>query len=127
MRHNTVSHLGAACAHRPSQRPPWNCWLRSLGSQKKKRHFIKLSFDDTPSSLAERTDNIEATLVMAVASSRVRIAALNSAPPHMPIVGLGSSAGYLYLGPGQGFYVSVLLGKLRNAKHFFESMAACKA
>ena len=45
----------------------------------------------------------------------------------MSSVGLGNSAGYLYLGPGQGFYASVLLGKLRNAKHFFGSMAACKA
>ena len=107
MRHNTVSHLEAACAHRPSQRPPWNCWLRSLGSQKKKmRHFIKLSFDNTRSFLTEHIDNIEAALVMAVASSRARIVVLNSAPPRIPIVGLGSSADYLYLGPGRGFYAS---------------------
>ena len=85
-------------------------------------HFIKLSFDNTQSSLAERIDNIEAALVMAVASSRVRIVVLNSAPPRMPIVGLGSSADDLY----QGFYASVL-SKFRNAKQFFGSMAACKA
>lgn len=77
--------------------------------------------------MAERIDNIEAALVMAVASSRVRTAVLNSAPPRMPIVRLGSSAGYLYLGPGQGFYASVRLGKLRNTKHFFGRTAACKA
>ena len=127
MRRNIVSHPDAVCAHRPSQRPPWNCWLRSLGSQKKKRHFIKLSFDNTRNPLAERIDNIEATLVMAIASSRVRAAVLNSAQPRMPSVGLGNSAGYLYLGPGQGFYASVLLGKLRNTKHFFRRTAACKA
>jgi len=120
MRHNTVSHLEAACAQRPSQRPPWNCWLRSLGSQKKKRHFIKFSFDNTRSSLAERIDNIEAALVMAVASSRVRIAVLNSAPPRMPIVGLGSSAGYLYLGLGQGYYALQSLASLEMRSIFSE-------
>ena len=41
--------------------------------------FIKLSFDNTRNSLAERIDNIEATLVVAIASSRVRTAVLNSA------------------------------------------------
>jgi hypothetical protein len=100
MRRNIVSHLEAVCAYRPSQRPPWNCWLRSLGSQKKERHFIKLSFDNTRNSLAERIDNIETTLVMAIASPRVRTAVLNSAPPRMLSVGLWNSAGYLYLGPG---------------------------
>lgn len=121
MRHNTAPRVEAACAHRPSQRPPRNCGLRSLRSQKKKRHFIKLSFDNIRSSVAERIDNTEAALVMAVASSRVRIAVLNSALPRMLIVGLGSSAGYLYLGPGQGFYASVLLGRLRNTKAFFRT------
>ena len=80
MRHNIVFHLEAVYAHRPYQKPPWSCWLRSLGSQKRKmQHFIKLSFSNTRSSLVVRIDNIEATLVMAIASSRVRTAVLNSA------------------------------------------------
>lgn len=105
-----------------SQRPPWNCLLRSLGSQKKKmRHFIKLSFSNIRSSLAERIDNIEAALVMAVASSRVRIIALNSAPPRVPIAGPGSNADYLYLDPGQGFYAPLsFLASLEMRSNFPE-------
>ena len=84
------------------------------------RHFIKLSFDNTRGFLAERVNHIEAALVMTVVSSRVRIVVLSSAPPRMPIIGLGSSADYLYLGPGQGFYASQSLASLEMRSFFWK-------
>lgn len=63
---------------------------------------------------------MEAALVMAVVSSRVRMVVLSSAPPRMPIIGLGSSADYLYLGPVQGFYAPQSLASLEMRSFFLE-------